>query len=140
MTLKLCWTKDGNSYYRRYPKRKRDSYGHEVKHYRRHKNCTCPVPCQARFFCEAWGARREQEHALLQRSGRRAHQVVRHLLAPHPCAREGLQAEGLSGHIGKDRYVKEALLIIGLLIIGGAIFGSAMTMAAYHAQHKMECR
>jgi len=53
MTLNLSWTKDGNSFVRRYPERKVDSYGFEVKSYRRHKDCGCKVPCQARFRCES---------------------------------------------------------------------------------------
>jgi len=53
MTFKLLWSKEGNSTVRHYPDRKVDTYGHEVKSYRRHKDCGCKVPCQARFTCEA---------------------------------------------------------------------------------------
>jgi hypothetical protein len=29
------------------------TYGFEMKSYRRHKNCSCEMPCQGRFTCEA---------------------------------------------------------------------------------------
>jgi hypothetical protein len=53
VTIHISWSKEGNSSIRRYPDRKVDAYWAEVKHYRRHKACACPVPCQQRFQCEA---------------------------------------------------------------------------------------
>ena len=53
MTAHIRWSKEGNSSIQRYPERKRDDYGFEVKSYRRHKMCRCTTPCQGRFSCAA---------------------------------------------------------------------------------------
>jgi len=55
MTVRISWSKEGNSSIRHYPDRKMDTYWHDVKTYRRHKDCVCETPCQKRFTCEAPG-------------------------------------------------------------------------------------